>query len=753
MKILPKLTNIAIIFIFILTTLFTIAATPLAESQTIYVDGSKGSDSNDGLTTETAFQTIQQAVNIVQPGSSIYVRGGTYYENIIVARSGAESASIKLTNYDNEEVTINGGGTMALRARGQVDYWVLEGLTFRSTDRYTLRLGWWGELTTNHWIVRNNKIFGANFLMGSYHIWENNNIDGTGYTQSLGDAGISDAGDSHHNIYRNNIVHDFTSYNARGIWTQGYTHDTVIENNYVYNIMARSGLGQCIDLDGAEKVEWRHVVRNNTVENCSYVGIQLENAFDTLVENNVVIEGGNAGIIVINYDERVGCKTGGEDDQYGDTNGDNNCRGDDNNVTIRQNVISTNTGWSAGYGGIMVWYAGGVDILSNTIYSTYGTANAGINYQGTAQEIQGGRIINNVITQGTGYAFCARELSGIEAISDNLVYRANGREPFASGQSCNIPYTTQALQSAAGLGQNTIVSDPEFTDVNNFNFSLLASSPAIDTGVNTGSNTDITGNIRPSGDGYDMGAYEFEGEAIVQPTNTPTEEPTEEPTVEPTEELTEVPTLVPTEEPIQIPTEEPTAVPTTEPTKTPAEEPTVKPTTVPTEEPTQIPTNEPTEIPAEEPQITDPINVALGKAASQSSTYGYADASLAVDGNIDSNYYNGSVSHTQTNTNAWWEVDLGASYDISTLRLWNRKDGGVWRLENFYIFISDTPFESTNLSETFNQHGVTSFFSEDRAGSPSEYVINTTGRYVRIQLKYRDKLHMAEVEVMGMPAK
>ncbi len=68
------------------------------------------------------------------------------------------------------------------------------------------------------------------------------------------------------------------------IWTQGFTYNTVIENNYVYNIMARSGLGQCIDLDGAAKVEWGHVVRNNTVENCSYVGIQLENTFDSVVE-------------------------------------------------------------------------------------------------------------------------------------------------------------------------------------------------------------------------------------------------------------------------------------------------------------------------------------------------------------------------------------------------------------------------------------------------------------------------------------
>ena len=54
----------------------------------------------------------------------------------------------------------------------------------------------------------------------------------------------------------------------------------------------------------------------------------------------------------------------------------------------------------------------------------------------------------------------------------------------------------------------------------------------------------------------------------------------------------------------------------------------------------------------------DPINLALHKYAHQSSQYGGASADLAVDGNTDGNFFNGSVTHTLNDTNAWWEVDI-----------------------------------------------------------------------------------------------
>ncbi|MBW7944186.1 DUF2341 domain-containing protein [Patescibacteria group bacterium] len=142
-------------------------------------------------------------------------------------------------------------------------------------------------------------------------------------------------------------------------------------------------------------------------------------------------------------------------------------------------------------------------------------------------------------------------------------------------------------------------------------------------------------------------------------------------------------------------------------------------------------------------------NVALNKSAAQSSTNSGADASRAVDGNTNGNWAGNSVSHTNSDANAWWQVDLGAVYDLSHINIYNRTDCCGTRLSNFYIFVSDVPFTSTNLSTTLAQSGVSSYYISGAAGSPTQRAFGRTGRYVRIQLSGTDYLHMAEVEIYG----
>ncbi len=80
-------------------------------------------------------------------------------------------------------------------------------------------------------------------------------------------------------------------------------------------------------------------------------------------------------------------------------------------------------------------------------------------------------------------------------------------------------------------------------------------------------------------------------------------------------------------------------------------------------------------------------NVALQGKASQSSTSNDAPASLAIDGKTDGNFYTGhSVTHTATEENPWWELDLGSEQPVDEIVIWNRTDGGVGtRLANFNL--------------------------------------------------------------------
>jgi mono/diheme cytochrome c family protein len=70
-------------------------------------------------------------------------------------------------------------------------------------------------------------------------------------------------------------------------------------------------------------------------------------------------------------------------------------------------------------------------------------------------------------------------------------------------------------------------------------------------------------------------------------------------------------------------------------------------------------------------------NVALKGKASQSSTDFGGDAKRANDGNTNGDYNANSVSHTKSEDNPWWEVDLGKALPIEKVVLWNRTDGGV----------------------------------------------------------------------------
>ncbi len=142
-------------------------------------------------------------------------------------------------------------------------------------------------------------------------------------------------------------------------------------------------------------------------------------------------------------------------------------------------------------------------------------------------------------------------------------------------------------------------------------------------------------------------------------------------------------------------------------------------------------------------------NVALGKPATQSSTLSTYGPMRAVDGNLSGVLGDSSLSHTNLDAQAWWEVDLGASYSIATIHLHNRSDCCGDRLSNFHVLVSDTPFVSQALTPTLNQPGVTDYAYPGIVGGETIITATRTARFVRIQLQSTNFLHLAEVRVFG----
>ena len=81
----------------------------LSFSQTTYYVSKSGSNSNNGTSVNTPFLTISHAISQISAGDIIYIRGGTYHENVQIDNIDATSGSETLIqNYNNEQVIIDG---------------------------------------------------------------------------------------------------------------------------------------------------------------------------------------------------------------------------------------------------------------------------------------------------------------------------------------------------------------------------------------------------------------------------------------------------------------------------------------------------------------------------------------------------------------------------------------------------------------------------------------------------------------------
>jgi hypothetical protein len=148
-----------------------------------------------------------------------------------------------------------------------------------------------------------------------------------------------------------------------------------------------------------------------------------------------------------------------------------------------------------------------------------------------------------------------------------------------------------------------------------------------------------------------------------------------------------------------------------------------------------------------------PTNLALGKAATQSSTIPgsvSAGAGSAVDGNLDGNFFDGSVTATNADTNAWWQVDLGATATVNSVVVFNRTDCCSTRLGDYWVFVSNTPFLATDTPATLLGRAGTFASHQTTVPSPSTTIpVAMQGRYVRVQLTGTNYLSLAEVQVFG----
>ena len=300
--------------------LFVLLGAITAQGATYYV-ATTGNDSSPG-TLSRPFRTFARAVDVLQPGDTLYIRGGLYTEQIDLQRNnktGTAGAYITIAGYPSERPIIRyASSTEAsygpIKARGNRGYLIFENFVLDGVND-TLQTGWSIAFGNHHFIARNIEI--KNFKNSGLAIGGNDiqiinckihdQVSPSGqpgqrfygiYWQS-GSNGLIDGNEIYNNpgggiqiypgpvanlVVRNNSIHDnnpLASSVVGGILVQGKS-TTPITNTKIYNNL---------------------VYRNGSAPTAvSAPGIQI-NAYanGTKVWNNTVYENKSEGIILRPY--------------------------------------------------------------------------------------------------------------------------------------------------------------------------------------------------------------------------------------------------------------------------------------------------------------------------------------------------------------------------------------------------------------------------------------------------------------------
>ncbi len=444
-------------------------------ANTYYVS-TAGSDGNSGTSIGSSWRNINYAVNYagLVGGDIVYISGGTYFEKVVMYKSGTANNYITIKNYDANIPIINGTGRTAppnekeglFEARGS--YVIIDGLKVINSRSSTNAIGILvagpvSYVTVRNCITNNTGSSGiaiwgnsADYSGATNIIIEYNDISAAvtgGYQEHLTIAGGVDTYE-----IRYNKVHDQTalpnSVNLPiGIDSKTNVRNGKVYGNEVYNLIRSNG----IYVDGYDNTAYNIEIYNNIIHHVENSGISIgaEEAgtdYNIKVYNNLIYNTSGNGIVI------------------------NNSNIATQNV-IRDIFIYNNTVYGCAY------YAAYVDhpFTSNVVFK------------------------NNIFSQnvwGNGVT----------------LYTSNKPNVTVTSNVTNGVMNAWQSHLECYVGLSAIPTLPLFVDANTSNFHLAANSPAKDVASSTlVPTTDIEGNPRPSGAGYDIGAYEYV--AAVNPNN------------------------------------------------------------------------------------------------------------------------------------------------------------------------------------------------------------------------------------------
>ena len=268
--------------------------------KTYYVSGS-GNDNNSGLSTSSAFRTIQKAADLTNPGDTVLIMNGVYTNtgkagNVVnIKRSGTANAWIRYKAYPGHFPKIQHNTWNGITISNKASYIEINGLEVIGNNA-NITLDYAMSEKTN----KQNPLTNGNCI----------NVDGR------------TNGHVHHIRILNNKVHDCGGAGISAIQADYVTIDNnVVFNNAWYGVYGSSGISMLNNWNSDNNQGYKMFVTNNkTYNNRMYIpwiavgkitdgnGIIIDSTRNqdnskldaykgrTLVKNNLAFNNGGSGI-------------------------------------------------------------------------------------------------------------------------------------------------------------------------------------------------------------------------------------------------------------------------------------------------------------------------------------------------------------------------------------------------------------------------------------------------------------------------